>query len=212
MRPDEEAAALERYRDEEAMVEAALTLGIHRTDPVVRRRLVQRMELLHEDTVELREPTDAELTRFVAEHEESFGAVRTLTFEHRFFSRAAHGPVLAAVAAGAAERLRRGEPVAGDPFPRRLPDAEVRVSALAARLGPDVAEAFYDAPLDQWSAPVRSAYGLHLVRVIARERRPPALAEVRTRARAMWRRARREEIGREMTAALRENGLGEAVR
>jgi len=212
MRPDEETAALERYRDEEAMVDAALALGIHRTDPVVRRRLIQRMELLNEDTVELREPTDAELARLVAAHEETFPPVRTLAFEHRFFSRASHGPVLAAVAADAGERLRRGEEVAGEPFPRRLPRDGARVSALASRLGPDVAEAFYAAPIDRWSEPIRSAYGLHLVRVSERESRPPALADVRARARAMWRRARREEIGREMTAALRENGLGELAR
>src|SRR6185369_2841589 len=47
--PDEEKSETDRYIEEEALFRAALRLGLHQSDTIVRRRLVQRMRFLEED-------------------------------------------------------------------------------------------------------------------------------------------------------------------
>ena len=203
MTAEEERAAVERHGDEEALFRAALALELHLTDPIVRRRLIQRMRFLEEDTAQLREPTDGELRDFVQGHPGSLPPVRELSFDHRFFARSMHGGGLERDAREARAQLLAGASVEGDPFPRRINTERARWPGLARQLGPDVAEAFFAAPEGSWSEPVSSAYGLHLVRVTQRSRRAHTLAEVGPRARALWLAERRTALGRSVTASLR---------
>src|SRR3954467_8463696 len=53
---DEEHQELDHYIEEEALFRAALRLGLHESDTIVRRRLIQRMRFLEEDAAPVREP------------------------------------------------------------------------------------------------------------------------------------------------------------
>ena len=63
--PDEVAAALQVELDEERLYREALALGLDRDDPIVRRRLIQKLRFVHEDLAGPAEPGDAELRRGV---------------------------------------------------------------------------------------------------------------------------------------------------
>src|SRR4029079_7510532 len=54
---EEERQEIDHYVEEEALFRAALRLGLHESDTIVRRRLVQRMRFLEEDAAPLREPS-----------------------------------------------------------------------------------------------------------------------------------------------------------
>lgn len=199
----ERQAAVERHLDEEALFRTALALGLHETDLIVRRRLIQRMRFLQEESAELREPTDAELEAFLSENPSAIPEVRVLSFEHRFFARSSRGANLDEDAAGALAELRAGGQVGGDLLPRRVGTEAVRLHTVARHLGRDVADAFFAAPDGTWAEPIRSVYGLHLVRVTERQTHRAALADVRERARALWHRQQRDALGRELTASVR---------
>lgn len=68
----ETQAAIDAYVREEILTREARSLGLDRDDPVVRYRLVQRMEFLTEDSVATRTPTDDELRAFFNENPARF--------------------------------------------------------------------------------------------------------------------------------------------
>ncbi|HWA07999.1 MAG TPA: hypothetical protein VG838_00890 [Opitutaceae bacterium] len=70
--PQELDAVIEDYVREEVLNREAVARGLDRDDPVVRRRLRERMEFLTEDDAEAAAPTDAQLNDFLQQHPESF--------------------------------------------------------------------------------------------------------------------------------------------
>ncbi len=201
--PSMPSEAARQFVEEEALFREARRLGLDQGDLVVRRRLVQKMELLLEDLAAPSPPTDAELQAWLAAHPEKYRAPARVTIEHVYFSRdrrkdAAEADARAALADPAA--------AAGDPFlsGRRL---EHRTEQdLARTFGADFAAAVVKLAPGAWAGPIASAYGRHLVRVEAvapaatarlEDVRPRVLADVvEARRREAAAKARAEIVGR----------------
>lgn len=195
--------------EEAARVEEALALGLHESDLVVRRRLVQKMELLAQEKARLEEPTEAELARWRRRHADRYRvpprvALTQVHFRRREEAEAAAGRARASAAAHADAPLAG---IAGDPFPlpRELPlhtEAE-----LAARLGPDLADAALALEAGAWSGPVRSAYGWHLLHArVRREAYLPPLDAIRARVRDALLAERAAQHRAALVARLRSRG------
>lgn len=206
-RPEELRATLDRWIDEQVLYREALALGLDRRDVIVQRQLTQKMRFLIEDNTLPGEVTDAELQAWLDRYPERYGRAETVSFEQVFLSRGRHGGQLQATAEMAVQTLH-SDPSAfvglGDPFLT----GQVVTSADAARLrrefGSGFSEALAQLPEGKWSGPVTTAFGLHLVRVTAREAfRPQPLAEVAGQVRRDVMQARREEHNRAALARLR---------
>jgi len=203
----DEKSMIEAYVADEILVREALALGLDRGDVVVRRRLMQKMEFLLENTEPVPDPTDAELEAFVAAHSDRYATPARVTFTHVFVSSERAGANTDAVAAGLRDRLDAGaDPAAlGDPF---LRGRELRLhsqSEIAGIFGPQFAAAVMQLPENVWSQPIRSTFGAHVVRVT--EKKPgtaPALATMRQRVERDWKDERRQELNREARARLRQ--------
>jgi len=207
----EEAALVDTWIEDELLYREALALGLDRRDVVVRRRLVQSMGfLLEEDTA--RAPDDDALQAYLTTHAERFATAPSVTFEH-VFVRA--NPGQGVIGEGDdAERARtlRAELDAGAD-PARLGDPFARGARMAGRtpaeidgaFGPGFAARIATLPVDAWSEPVASSFGLHLVRVVRREPGGvPELATIREAVAADWRHAQREAARRRGIAQLRQ--------
>jgi hypothetical protein len=151
--------------DSDALLREARALGLDRSDVVVRRRLIQRMRLALADAAAsaLPEPSDAELVEFRAAKPESFSGPAAVAFSHVFFARdelraaellAELQSVEAPVAAAAG---------AGDPFVVGRDVSATTRDDIATLFGAEFADAVLAAPLGQWSGPLRSSHGTHLV-------------------------------------------------
>jgi len=201
---DELRGLVERHVDEEVLYREAIALGLDRGDVIVRRRLVQKMELLARAAI--REPTDAELGEHLTAQAERYRGAETVSFEHVFVSRDRYGAAAAAKAGELLRALRAGaDPkVVGDPFVAGASFARRTRGDLDAGFGGVFAEAMFAAPIAQWSGPVASSYGLHLVRIGAHEAgRAPDLAAVRARVREDFLSERREGAVRAEIQRLR---------
>jgi hypothetical protein len=192
--PAEDAAIVDRFVDDEVLYREALAMGLDRGDIIVRRRLLQKMEFLLEGLHPIPEPTDAELQAYLTAHVERYRTPARIGVTHVFVSRDRHGADAEAVATALRAQLEAGADPAtlGDPF---LRGRELRAQSeqdLSGIFGPAFARAAVELPLQEWSRPVTSSYGLHLVRV--RDRAPaevPALARIRATVLQDWSEERR---------------------
>jgi hypothetical protein len=82
----DEKNMIDAYVADEVLVREALALGLDRGDVIIRRRLIQKMEYLLENTEPVPDPTDAELEAFIAAHPERYATPARVTFTHVFVS------------------------------------------------------------------------------------------------------------------------------
>jgi hypothetical protein len=196
--PEELRGLLEARVREEVLYREALTVGLDRNDSVVRRRMVQKMELLTEDLALLADPTESELRTFFEEHREEYRVPPRLSFSHVYFNTDRRGAESEEDARRVLSGLR-----AETPTPRRAPERgdSTMIGYDYARVTPDEVRRvfgtrFADAVFDLdpgWQGPVVSGYGLHLVHVGERvEGRIPEYEEVRDRLVEHYNRVRRD--------------------
>lgn len=202
---EEEQALLDRYIDNEVLVREAIARGLDRDDVIVRRRLIQKMEFLNQDRDPIPDPGEDQLRAYFDEHAQRYAQPERLSLVHVFLAgRRDDG---AAILAGWREQLAAGADRAtlGEPFVRGHDFRLLNRREVEEIFGRNFADAVFSLPAGEWSAPIASSFGLHLVRVD--ERRPerrPALDEVRDRVRADWREERRGAANRAATRRLRE--------
>jgi hypothetical protein len=201
---DEAAAALLAELDDERLHREALALGLDQDDPIIRRRLIQKLQFVHEDLAAAEAPDDAALLALRDADPGRYTTPARVAITHVFVAHDRH-PDPRAVAREILTSLRDGaDPAAlGDLFVHGQRFGARPLAAYAATFGDDFAAALTDMPEGTWSlAP--SALGWHLVRVDAREpARLPELAAVRPRLRADWDAAHREASARAAATDLR---------
>ena len=168
-----------------ALEREARRLGLERSDLVVRRHLVDMMRLatawLGPDDV----PTEADLESYLADHPDEFAAPARIHLTHIYLSEERRGPAATTNARNLLVALQRNDPAAltdhGDPFIRGNEIDGTRQD-LERIFGPGFADALESAPVHTWFGPVRSTYGIHLVKVEARDpAQAPPLSEIHAR-------------------------------
>jgi parvulin-like peptidyl-prolyl isomerase len=196
------ARLVDAYVRDEILYREGMVQGLDRDDPVIKRRVRQKLEVVAEEQAARDAPTDADLAAYLAQHAERFARPGTVSFEQIFFAAATP----AAQVQAAREAASRGSDPARLGQTSMLPQsAQDAPTDLAARdFGAAFAAALETLPLDEWAGPVQSAFGQHLVRVTARTPAlAPPLAEVRAAVAREWESERRVASLAEHYKALR---------
>jgi len=193
---------------EEVYSREAIAMGFDRDDPIIRRRLQQKLAFVTDDVAAVAEPTDSELADYLKTHAASFRVDRRVTFSQVYLDPNKRGERLAGDANELLTQLRqrgRGADLSslGDPFLLEhrflaTPDMEI-----AKQFGEKFVTKLGDVPVGQWFGPVESSYGMHLV--FAEERTPgrlPELAEVRDAVSRDWTNERRLELNEKFFQGL----------
>jgi peptidyl-prolyl cis-trans isomerase C len=199
-------AMIDDFVDEEVLVREALAMGLDRGDTIVRRRLLQKMQLLIEDTDPVPPPGDAELAAYLAAHADRYASPARVTFAHVFVSSQVHPADAAAVAADLKRQLEAGADPArlGDPFVRGRDFRLYAQADVANVFGAGFAADVMRVPAGAWVGPLRSTFGFHVVRVDDRTAAgAPDLAAVRERVEHDWREDARAARTRDAMARLR---------
>lgn len=190
---DELDSLIQGYIREEVLVREALSLSMDIDDPVIRRRLAQKMEFLITSSAAALAPSDEELRAQYEANIEAFSTGVQIGFEQVFLGVSpTSGEVtetIAALASGAApEALGQ----------RTLLPASMRLAGrqiVENTFGRGFFTAASDIAPGVWSGPVQSGYGLHVVRItdrVAATQRP--LNAVRSQVEADWRAAATEDL------------------
>jgi hypothetical protein len=193
-------AVLQSWIDDELLYREGLALGLDTADPVVRRRVVQKMRFLYEDLRPIAEPTDEQLATFAGAH----SVPGQVGFEHVFLRRDL--PDLDAVVQRLQGRLEGGGDPAkeGEPFALGRSFTARALPVIERDFGSDFAQALRSAALHTWFR-ADSPFGAHLVRVTdSIPPRAPTADELRGLALDDWRRQQRRKNAEQALRDLRE--------
>jgi peptidyl-prolyl cis-trans isomerase C len=166
----------------------ALALGLDQGDEVVVRRMRRKIEGMAVAEAETQTPSDAELQALIDKDPARYAEDPRTSFEQLFLG--ADSADTRKTAEQQLALLRRGKavPVLPIPLPGRFSQASS--ADISAQFGDEFTLGLRNLPVGQWSGPVASGLGLHLVRVTERgAAQPPLLSKVRQRVENDWRAA-----------------------
>jgi hypothetical protein len=192
-------ALVEDYVLEEALYREGKALGVDQDDTIIRRRVRQKMEFVVDDIIEQAEPNEEQLEAWLANHLADYVEPARFRFRQIYLNPERHAQTLEADAEGVLAQLRALDEKAdprglGDPalFEHAYPDASVE--AITSIFGADFVEGLGGLPIGEWSGPLTSTFGLHIVHIESRkDSGTPALKNVRQTVARDWAYAQREE-------------------
>ena len=172
---------IEDFIREEVLYREAIASGLDQGDTIVRRRLAQKIEFLAQSVASTVKPSDAELQAFFDDNPERYRIPEQVGFSHVYFSGSnrgagAEGPRRAArwrnwtsgeVATADAAQL-------GDRFMLQYEYPPQSRDQIRDLFGPRFAGRLFELPVDEWSGPELSSYGMHVVHDPAAGAVPPA--------------------------------------
>ncbi len=206
--PEELKGLADSYVRDEILYREGLALGLDGDDPVIKRRIRQKLEVLIEEEGNTGAPTDAELGAYLSKNAQAFRMPPVLTFDQVLFDPADYGNKLDAALATSMAALKGGAAPESQGHGSLLPmHLEKQPLDMVARdFGEDFGKAMESVPVGEWSGPVRSGFGVHLVRVSKRE--PgylPSLDQSRKAVTREWENARRKAALEANYARLRKD-------
>jgi len=157
---------VESWVREEIFYREGLAMGLDRDDPVVRRRVGQKLEFIVDGTTPT-PPSAAELQAWLDAHTDKYQIEPRYSLTQIYFDVARHGEKLGADVAAVRRALDGGKTPAGDAtlLPLALDDAGA--SEVKRIFGKEFAEALKGLPVGAWQGPLRSGFGVHLVKLSA---------------------------------------------
>lgn len=208
----EMAAALGDYVDAEILFREANRRRLGEGDIIIRRRLIQKMEYLAEALLPRHPPTDGELSALLTAHPERYALPERISLRQIFIGRERHPLDAETVAKRLWNELSHGQPsiagqvemALGDPHPlgALLPlHSEAELTQLFSA---QLAKESFQLQQGQWSQPLPSAHGLHLVQLMGRQAgQLPSLSQLRERLRLDYDEQHRPERRRQALDSLR---------
>lgn len=157
---------IDEYVREEVYYREALTLGLDQNDAVVRQRMRQKIEFLADTGAQMLEPTADELQAYLVANDEKYNLKPLRALEQIFLGQMPNrDDITRELHALNSDRTRNTSALSK----RSMLPAELRLSlpeAIDSVYGNGFFAQIEDFPVGQWSGPVVSAYGVHLVRVL----------------------------------------------
>jgi len=205
-------SVIEGYVREEVLSREARARGLDVGDPIIRKRLVQKLEFFSQGmSARPDELTEEDVALFFESHRDDYSVPAHVTFSHIFFDDLSGGRETALRRADAGRHSMNAPGIVpgrdrsmGDRFMYHMRYEEKTRDHIALQFGPSFADAVFDLEPggDAWFGPLASRHGVHLVRVMDNsEARILDLDEVRSRVEDDVRRERRSQRSE---AALRD--------
>ena len=187
--PVELQGLVDSHVRDEILFREGVALGLVKDDPVIKRRVRQKLEVLIEEEGKSGGASDAELAAYLSKNAAKFRMPPVVSFEQVLFDPARYGDKLEYAVTASMDALNKGA----------TPESQGKGSMLPARVqkmpldlvvrdfGDEFGEALETSPVGQWVGPVRSGFGVHLLRIT--ERKPgyvPSLNDARQAVTREW--------------------------
>jgi PPIC-type PPIASE domain len=202
--PVELHGLVDSYVRDEILYRQGVALGLDRDDAVIKRRVRQKLDVLFEESVAQNPATDADLQAYLDANPAAFRKPAIVSFDQIYFGSGADTQHRLEQARAS---LARGADPATLGQATLLPSHEdaMPLDLVARDFGTEFAGQLAQVPVNEWSGPVLSGFGAHLVRVNSLQAaRVPALADARDLVAREWENERRKEAHAVALAKLRQ--------
>jgi hypothetical protein len=209
--PQEMRGLIDAYVKEEIYYREAIKLGLDRDDTLIRRRMQQKMEFLSEPSDDRLAASDATLQSFYDANQADFLIEPEVEFQQILIdSEKDREPA----EVRAEQLLRQLRDSSQDVDASELGDATLlpyatrlsSVTRIGNAFGENFAKKLATLPADEWTGPIKSPFGLHLVRITdRRDERLPPLNEIRKAVEQKWRTQERDRFQQDEYDRLRAN-------
>jgi hypothetical protein len=190
------------------MYREALALGLDQDDPIVRRRLRQKLEFLFEDLTALEEPDDSELQAYLDANPEAYRQPSRYSFQQVYLNTSQRGPGVESDAKELLTRLRAEDidaASAGDSLMLKRHFVNETDRDIERALGRQFLDGLVAVPSGSWQGPVVSGFGLHLVYIHERiAGKIPELSATRDQVFRDWSSEQRKETNQKIYQNLRK--------
>lgn len=210
--PSEEelAGLVDSYLREEILYREALALGLDKNDPVIRNRLRQKLELMSDDLAGIVIPTDEQLQQFLESNPDKFNTEPQIAFRHVFIDVTQRGLTAddeaVRILSILSENNNSADPDSlGDRLMQPKSFGLTPVSEITKLFGKPFSFELTKMVPGQWSGPIQSGYGLHLIFVTDHvAARLPRLDEIQDTVEWEWSAASKKELKENIYKGLRE--------
>lgn len=196
-------ASVENFVMDEIFFKEAVEMGLDKTDPAVKRRLRQIMELMLDDFATIY-PTEVQLRKYLSDHPEKFRRDSRISFQHVYFPMEDKEKAVSFLI-----RLQKSlsidERSAANllMIPNEFDDESER--EIERLFGKYFTGNVFELETGNWHGPVESAYGWHLVNVSNRIKgEVPDLNEIWDVVEREWSVERKKKIKEEQHKVMRE--------
>jgi len=183
---------IEQQIREEVMYREAIAMGLDQNDRIVRRRLAQKVEFISADIAALAEPTETELTDYLAAHRDKFEQPARIDFLQVYIDLNKHGDNIQDYANDLLKELRQPGSgldieMIGDSLMLDQQHKQLTKHGVSRLFGKEFANNLFALPIGSWHGPIYSGYGPHLVQINNKtEARLPELETVRDKVQVEW--------------------------
>lgn len=199
---------IQNYVREEVLYREALAMGLDREDTVIKRRLRQKIEFLSEDIANLDEPDEQELQAYLAAHQEDYRQPARYSLRQIYFNPSKRGQAAHADALTLLKTLQAQDAditKLGDFMMVRQQFENETEREIKRALGLVFLNSLRQMPNGSWQGPIRSGFGLHLVRIDQRtDGKASQLSEVRELVIRDWKSNKRKQINEAFYKTLRK--------
>lgn len=157
---------VDQFIEQEVLYREALAMNLDKNDEIVKRRLAQKMEFISDGMAETLQPTRDMLVAYYEEHIEDYKKSSVLTMEQVYFNEDKRSNALE----DAKKALRSASPKElGDHISLSSQYTDVSADKIARDYGSAFAGILDSLPVAQWTGPVYSGFGIHIVYISERE-------------------------------------------
>jgi hypothetical protein len=157
---------VEKYVEQEVLYQEALAMNLGHNDEIVKRRLAQKMEFISDGFAESLQPNEEMLIDYYEENKESYKKPSVYTLQQAYFSTDNRTNALE----DAKNALITKNPEAlGDHTSLPLKYTKTDAINISRDLGSEFSTALESLPTGEWSGPIVSGLGIHLVYISERK-------------------------------------------
>lgn len=204
----EQIGLIDNYLQDEILYREGLALGLDKNDIIIKRRLRQKLEVIIEEQDSSNISSDQQLMTFMQDNAALFLQPAQISFEQIIFNPDDFKAQLSEVLGAAKIALKQGaEPGELGSKTTLTKKFELQSTDYIKRdFGEEFLQATQNQNIGEWQGPVKSPYGIHLLRVNQRiDSYLPALQQVRQQVVREWESQRRQQSSIDNFARMKQN-------
>ncbi len=165
--PAERSRLIDNYIDEEILLREAYKQGMDRSDPYIRKRLIDKMKFsLYSQSFR---PDDQTLRRYYEKHKENYASGIRISFDQIFFTREQYDTLKNKEHLETVLNSDTDPSIQGSPFPQGKRFENRSKMELIRIFGTSFVNRIQKFPAGRWYGPVASKQGIHWVKITGKQ-------------------------------------------